>query len=61
LVFIYNDVEEIFLNDVKKQISEFFDTYFVDIVVTFMRKQDYEKRLRYADKFVLRITKLNNF
>ena len=61
LVFIYNDIEEVFLNDVKKQISEFFDTYFVDIVVTFMKKQDYEKRLRYADKFVLRITKLNNF
>ena len=57
LVFIYNDVDDVFLTEVKKEISEFFDKYFVDIKVVFMRKQDYEKRLKYADKFVLRITK----
>jgi len=60
LVFIYNnDVEEIFLNDVKQKIWDFFDTYFINIVVTFMKKQDYERRLKYADKFVLMLTKLN--
>lgn len=57
LVFIYNDVEDIFLTEVKDEISKFFDKYFVEIKVVFMRKQDYEKRLKYADKFVLRITK----
>ena len=59
LVFVYNEVEDIFLQDIKKQISEFFDTYFLDIKIVFLKKSDYEKRLKFADKFVLRLTKAN--
>jgi hypothetical protein len=56
---VYNNVEEVFLVDVKNQISTFFDGYFISPKVSFLLKKDYEKRLRFADKFVLRLTKLN--
>jgi len=59
LIFVYNNVEEGFLVDVKNQISTFFDGYFISPKVSFLLKKDYEKRLRFADKFVLRLTKLN--
>ena len=59
LIFVYNEVEDIFLQDVKKQISEFFDKYFLDVKIVFLKKNDYEKRLKFADKFVLRLTKAN--
>ena len=59
LIFIYSKVEDVFLNDVKKELSNFFDSYFLNIKISFFEKSDYEKRLKYADKFILNITKLN--
>lgn len=58
LVFIYSEVDKVFLDDFKKQISAFLDSYFLDLKIVFMLNTDYEKRLRFADKFVI---KLNNY
>jgi len=58
LVFIYSQVDEYFLDDFKKQISNFLDTYFLDLKIVFMLNTDYEKRLKFADKFII---KLNNY
>ena len=58
LVFVYSEVDELFLNDFKKQVSTFLDSYFLDLKIVFMLNTDYEKRLRFADKFVI---KLNNY
>jgi hypothetical protein len=56
LVLIYNPVEDIFLNEIKKDISNIFEIYFIRTVnVSFMSKNDYEKRYRLADKFVLNL------
>ncbi len=60
LVLVYNPVEEAFLNDVKKKIALFFDEYFIDIKAAFFLKENFEKRLKYADKFVITLTKLNS-
>ena len=59
LVFIYNNVEDIFLQNVKAELESFFDNYFVDIKLYFLTIQDYEKRLRFADKFIVTLNKLN--
>jgi len=58
LVFIYSKIDNIFLDDFKKQVSTFLDSYFIDLKIVFMLDIDYEKRLRFADKFVI---KLNNY
>ncbi len=59
LVFVYNKVEEIFLDDVKSDLNQFFDTYFSDVKLYFLTNQDYEKRLKFADKFIVNLTKIN--
>ena len=59
LVFVYNNVEDVFLQDLKKKLNDFFDTYFVDVKLYFLSKQDYEKRLKFADKFIVKLNKLN--
>jgi len=59
LVFIYNNVEEIFLQDIKRELENYFDTYFVDVKLYFLSKLDYERRLRFADKFIVKLNKLN--
>jgi len=58
LVFIYSKIDSVFLDDFKKQASAFLDSYFLDLKIVFMLDIDYEKRLRFADKFVI---KLNNY
>jgi hypothetical protein len=58
LVFIYSKVDDVFLSDFKKQISDFLDSYFLDLKIVFMLDIDYEKRLKFADKFII---KLNNY
>lgn len=56
IVIIYSDVENLFLDDVKKQISLFLDTYFLDLKIVFMKDVEYWKRLRVADKFVIKLS-----
>ncbi len=61
LVFIYSEVDKVFLDDFKKQISAFLDSYFLDLKIVFMLNTDYEKRLRFADKFVIKLNNYKNF
>ncbi len=62
LVFVYNDgIEEVFLEDIKNQISTFLDTYFLDLRISFMSLRNYDKRLKFADKFVIKLNKFENF
>jgi len=60
LVFIHLPIDEIFLIDMKKQLWKFFDSYFLDLKIVFMLQSDYEKRLRFADKFVIKIKEYEN-
>jgi len=61
LVFIHKEIEEPFLLDIKKQISDFLDSYFLDLKISFMNEKDYEKRLKFADKFVIKLNKFESF
>lgn len=57
MVFIHKNIEEIFLNEIKKEISHFLDNYFLDLKIVFITEKEYEKRLKFADKFILTISK----
>jgi predicted transcriptional regulator len=62
LVFIYqNDVEENYLTNFKEEMSSFLDSYFLDLKISFMDFANYEKRLKFADKFVIKLSKFENF
>lgn len=57
MVFVHKDVEDIFLQDIKKHISWFLDDYFLELKIVFISKREYEKRLKFADKFIINISK----
>jgi len=61
LVFIYKEIENFFLEDVKKQIASFLDSYFLDLKISFISEKEYEKRLKFADKFVIKLNKFESF
>jgi len=61
LVFIHKELEEPFLSDIKKQITDFLDSYFLDLTISFMNEKEYEKRLKFADKFVIKLNKFESF
>lgn len=61
IVFIHKDVEEDFLKDLKKQINEFLEDYYFDLKISFMDQENYKKRLRFADRFVINLNKYENF
>jgi len=61
LVFIHKELEDTFLSDIKKQITDFLDSYFLDLKISFMTEKDYEKRLKFADKFVIKLNKFESF
>jgi hypothetical protein len=54
-------LEEPFLSDIKKQITDFLDSYFLDLTISFMNEKEYEKRLKFADKFVIKLNKFESF
>lgn len=54
LVLIYKSIWKDFLDKVKEEINEVFRDYFIDVVwVVFMSEEDFNRRYRLADKFVL--------
>lgn len=54
IVLIYKNCESVFLDQIKKDISEIFYKYYIDNVwVVFMQVDDFNRRYRLADKFVL--------
>jgi hypothetical protein len=56
LVIIHKPCEKEDLTKIKEQISEVFSNYYIDHVTTvFMSADEFEKRYRLADKFVLTI------
>jgi len=61
LVFVYNDMDDIYLENIKNEITSFLDNYFLDLKISFMNKKDYEKRLKFADKFVIKLNKFESF
>jgi len=61
IVFVHRIVDDAFLEDVKKQISNYLDTYYLDLTISFICEENYQKRLRYADKFVINLNKYENF
>lgn len=61
IVFVYKDVNDKFLEDIKKQISSFLDLYYFDLKISFMEETNYQKRLRFADKFIIKLNKYESF
>lgn len=61
IVFIHKEVDDTFLKDIKKQISDYLDSYYFDLKISFITKENYQKRLRFADKFVIKLNKYECF
>jgi len=64
LVVIYKNLEKPQIDKIKESISEIFRLYFIETVnVVFMSLDEWNKRYRLADRFVLDImrTKQNDF
>ena len=56
LVIIYQHMEKEQIEALKQQIAEVFRGYFLEnISLVFMSKEDWEKRYRLADRFVLQV------
>lgn len=56
LIIIYNSLERPLIEKIKEEISEIFKWYFIDMVnVVFMSNDDFQRRYRLADKFVLNL------
>ncbi len=59
LVIVYSKKDEKLKIDIKKKLDEIFAEYFIKIVnITFMYKDEFEYRLKFSDKFVLKL--INN-
>ena len=56
LVVIYKNAEKPQIEMIKESINGIFRAYFIEIVyVVFMSSEEWEKRYRMADRFVLQI------
>ncbi|MBS8122240.1 hypothetical protein [Candidatus Vampirococcus lugosii] len=56
IIVIYNICEEEILQQIKKDISNIFSDFYIEnIAVVFMSSEDFKKRYRLADKFVLSV------
>lgn len=56
LVVIYKNAEKQQIEKIKEAINGIFRNYFIDLVyVVFMSSEEWEKRYRMADRFVLQI------
>jgi len=56
LVIIYADKKDDIKKSIKFDLDKIFSNYFVKVVnITFMYKDEFEHRLRFSDKFVLRL------
>lgn len=61
IVFIHNEVDNEFLSNIKQQISDYLDNYYSDLNISFVWEENYQKRLRFADKFVITLNKYESF
>ena len=61
IVFIHKKVDDAFLMDIKKQISNYLDNYYLDLNISFICEDNYQKRLKFADKFVINLNKYECF
>jgi len=60
LVLIFTSDAQMHLDKIKSDITEIFRTYLIELVnVAFMSSSDFEKRYRLADKFVLKLMRVN--
>lgn len=58
LVVIYKNCEKPQIDMIKENINEIFRTYFIEVVsVVFMSNEEWQKRDRLADRFVIQIKK----
>jgi hypothetical protein len=58
LVVIYKNCEKPQIYMIKENINEIFRTYFIEVVsVVFMSNEEWQKRDRLADRFVIQIKK----
>ncbi len=56
IVVIYTNLERPAIEKIKEEINEIFVKYYIDsISMTFLSKQDFDRRYRLADKFVLNL------
>jgi hypothetical protein len=54
LVLVYKPIWKDFLDRIKIEVNEIFREYFIDIVwVVFMSSDEFQKRYRVSDRFVL--------
>ena len=59
LVIIYKSLERPMVDKIKEEISDIFKDYFIDMVnVVFMTSDDFQRRYRLADKFVLNLMRV---
>ncbi len=61
IVFVHKQIDDAFLSDIKTQISSYLDNYYFDLTISFINEDNYQKRLRFADKFVISLNKYENF
>lgn len=61
IVFIHKKVDDKFLSDIKEQISNYLDDYYFDLKISFICEENYQKRLKFADKFVISLSKYESF
>ncbi len=62
LVIIYKNCEKAQLDKFRENIGEVFKDYFIEVVnVVFMTSDDWEKRYRLSDKFVIDIMRTKQF
>lgn len=56
LVIIYKNCDKLLTDKIKEDINNIFRNYFIELIsVVFMETQEWEKRYRLADRFVLQI------
>ena len=60
IVIIYHPIDEQYIMQIKNELNIVFESYFVmAVLAVFMSTTDFEKRQRYADKFVLELMRID--
>lgn len=61
MVIIYKNCEKALLDVVKEDISNIFRNYFIETAqISFMSIEEFQRRYRLADKFVLNLMRTKN-